>query len=77
MSEMEENAYWLFENFTGDSQLLDSFSDSIQKAMELQENVITTSETDNLEAQRILLEEYQPLVQEAVNTLIQISAVEE
>lgn len=74
---LEENAYWLFENFTGDSQLLDSFSDSIKKAMELQENVITTSETDNLEAQRILLEEYQPLVQEAVNTLIQISAVEE
>ena len=74
---LEKNADWLFENFTGDSQLLDSFSDSIQKAMELQENVITTSETDNLEAQRILLEEYQPLVQEAVNTLIQISAVEE
>ncbi len=77
LTALEENAYWLFENFTGDSQLLDSFSDSIQKAMELQENVITTSETDNLEAQRILLEEYQPLVQEAVNTLIQISAVEE
>ncbi len=74
---LEKNADWLFENFTGDSQLLDSFSDSIKKAMELQENVITTSETDNLEAQRILLEEYQPLVQEAVNTLIQISAVEE
>jgi methyl-accepting chemotaxis protein len=77
LTALEENAYWLFENFTGDSQLLDSFSDSIKKAMELQENVITTSETDNLEAQRILLEEYQPLVQEAVNTLIQISAVEE
>ena len=77
LTALEENAYWLFDNFTGDSQLLDSFSDSIQKAMELQENVITTSETDNLEAQRILLEEYQPLVQEAVNTLIQISAVEE
>ena len=77
LTALEENAYWLFENFTGDSQLLDSFSDSIQKAMELQEKIITTSETDNLEAQRILLEEYQPLVQEAVNTLIQISAVEE
>ncbi len=77
LTALEENAYWLFENFTGDSQLLDSFSDSIQKAMELQENIITTSKTDNLEAQRILLEEYQPLVQEAVNTLIQISAVEE
>ena len=77
LTALEENAYWLFENFTGDSQLLDSFSDSIQKAMELQKKVINTSETDNLEAQRILLEEYQPLVQEAVNTLIQISAVEE
>ena len=77
LTALEENAYWLFENFTGDSQLLDSFSDSIQKAMELQENIINTSKTDNLEAQRILLEEYQPLVQEAVNTLIQISAVEE
>mgnify|MGYP001073840509 FL=1 len=74
---LEKNADWLFKNFTGDSQLLDSFSDSIKKAMERQENVITTSKTDNLEAQRILLEEYQPLVQEAVNTLIQISAVEE
>ncbi|WP_300774216.1 methyl-accepting chemotaxis protein [uncultured Acetatifactor sp.] len=77
LTALEENAYWLFDNFTGDSQLLDSFSDSIQKAMELQENIINTSKTDNLEAQRILLEEYQPLVQEAVNTLIQISAVEE
>ena len=77
LTALEENADWLFKNFTGDSQLLDSFSDSIQKAMELQKKVINTSETDNLEAQRILLEEYQPLVQEAVNTLIQISAVEE
>ena len=77
LTALEENAYWLFENFTGDSQLLDSFSTNIQEAMTLQQKVLDTSKTDNLEAQRILLEEYQPLVQEAVNTLIQISAAEE
>ena len=29
LTALEENAYWLFDNFTGDSQLLDSFSDCI------------------------------------------------
>ena len=77
MTALEENAYWLVETFTGDSQLLDSFTTNIKEAMELQEKILEISKTDNLQAQTLLLTEYQPLVQEAVNTLIQISNYEE
>lgn len=70
---LEENATWLFQNYTGDQTLLDSFAASITEAVEMQEMVISMADTDMLKAQKMLLNEYQPLVEEAVNTLIQIS----
>lgn len=74
---LEENARWLFENFTDDPELLNSFSTYITEAVELQEEVITLAETDMASAQNMLLDEYQPLVEEAVNNLIQISSIAE
>lgn len=70
---LEENANWLFENFTGDSELLNAFSNNVTKASELQEKVLEVAQTDKASAQKMLLEEYQPVVEEAVNELIQIS----
>lgn len=74
---LQENGNWLFANFTGDSSLLDSFEKNITQAVELQEAVIAMSKEDMAQAQRMLLDEYQPLVEEAVNNLISISAVAE
>ncbi len=74
---LEENARWLFENFTDDPELLNSFSTYITEAVELQEEVITLAQTDKVSAQNKLLNEYQPLVEEAVNNLIQISTIAE
>ena len=74
---LEENARWLFENFTDDPELLNSFSTYITEAVELQEEVIALAETDMTSAQNMLLDEYQPLVEEAVNNLIQISSIAE
>lgn len=74
---LEENARWLFENFTDDPELLNSFSTYITEAVELQEEVIALAETDMASAQNMLLDEYQPLVEEAVNNLIQISSIAE
>ncbi len=77
LASLEENATWLHENFTGNTELLQSFETSIVEAISLQQEIIKLAETDNLQAQSMLLNEYQPLVEEAVNTLIQISAEEE
>ena len=77
MTALEENATWLFENFSGDTELLDSFAANVRQAVELQEQVITISATDMAAAQSMLLNEYQPLVEEAVSNLIQISDVVE
>ena len=74
---LQENGNWLFANFTGDSTLLDSFAANITEAVELQEEVIAMSKEDMTQAQLMLLDEYQPLVEEAVNNLIAISAVAE
>ncbi|MCI8353678.1 MAG: HAMP domain-containing protein [Lachnospiraceae bacterium] len=74
---LQENGNWLFDNFTGDTELLNSFATYITEAVEMQDTVIKTAQTDNEKAQDMLLDEYQPLVEEAVNTLIQISAVAE
>ncbi len=75
MGLMEENATWLFQNFEGDTSLLDAFRESMTEAVEMQEAVIALSETDMQAAQTMLLNEYQTLVEEAVNTLIKISDV--
>ena len=77
LTALEENATWVFQNFSGDQELLDSFSTNITEAVSLQEEIIETADTDKNQAQAMLLNEYQPLVEEAVNTLIQMSAVEE
>jgi methyl-accepting chemotaxis protein len=70
---LEENASWLFENFTGDQALLDSFAENVQEAVSMQQTVLETSNKDLQKAQEIVLNKYQPLVEKAVNTLIQIS----
>lgn len=75
LTSLEENAKWLFENFTGDEELLNAFAAEVTEAMELQQKVIDTSKTDRETAQNMLLEEYQPLIEDAVNTLIQISDI--
>ncbi len=74
---LQENGNWLFSNFTGDSALLDAFSANITEAVEMQNQVIEIAGTDMAAAQDMLLDEYQPLVEEAVNNLIQISNVAE
>lgn len=77
LSLLQENGQWLFTNFTSDSALLDAFSTNITQAVEMQNTVIETANTDMASAQRMLLDEYQPLVEEAVNNLIQISNLAE
>lgn len=77
LSLLQENGQWLFSNFTSDSALLDAFSTNITQAVEMQNTVIETANTDMASAQRMLLDEYQPLVEEAVNNLIQISNLAE
>ncbi len=72
---LQENGNWVFENFDGDRALLESFSTSITEAVEMQATIIGLTTTDMKAAQKMLLDEYQPLVAEAVNALIEISNV--
>ncbi len=72
---LSENGDWLFANFTGSKELLDAFSDKITRAVEMQHTVLELVNTDREAAQAMLLNEYQPLVDEAVDALIKISAV--
>lgn len=74
---LEENANWLFKNFTGEKELLDSFATSVTAAMEMQQTVLDTVGLDMTKAQTMLLDEYQPMIEKAVNDLIQISNVAE
>ena len=62
LTALEENATWVFQNFSGDQELLDSFSTNITEAVSLQEEIIETASTDKNQAQAMLLNEYQPLV---------------
>ncbi len=72
---LQENGNWLFEHFKGDAELLDEFSNKVTKAVEMQQVVIDTAKTSKQKAQDMLLHEYQPLVDEAVNALIKVSEV--
>lgn len=74
---LSENGDWLFANFTGSKELLDAFSDKITRAVEMQHTVLELVNTDREAAQAMLLNEYQPLVDEAVDALIKISEVAE
>lgn len=77
MNSMEENLEWLNNNFIGDKALLNSFAADVTEALSLQEEIINTSNTNKVSAQNILLNEYQPLVDNAVAILIEISSVAE
>lgn len=70
---MSENGNWLHENYEGERALLEVFEDSISRAITMQEEVVKLANTDSKKAQEMLLNEYQPLVEEAVNALINIS----
>lgn len=74
---LEENRDWLNENFTGDNTPLNAFSDYLTNVFQLQETIISTANTNKVNAQNILLDEYQPLVSEAVAKLIEISNIAE
>ena len=73
MDLLEENATWLNSNLETSSDAFTSFAEDIRKAVDMQENVAALSQTDKVQAQQILIEEYQPLVVSAVSSLKQIS----
>lgn len=70
---LEENAKELSKYLAGKSEAFSRFSDSLHEAYDLQQKVIDMSDTDMPRAQKMLVEEYQPLVTESVNALIEIS----
>ena len=70
---LEENATWLGKNFTADPELLNEFYANIEAAVQMQKTVLALSETDLEGARVMLLEEYQPLLVKAANSLISIS----
>ncbi|RKI41416.1 methyl-accepting chemotaxis protein [bacterium D16-51] len=72
---LEDNLEWLEANFTGDAALVEKFRVDAEKAISMQETVVTTARANKKRAQDMLLDEYQPLVEEAVNMLIEISDV--
>ncbi len=74
---MNENATWLHSNFNGDPALLKEFETNIANAVEVQEEILELAKTDMPAAEEKLLDEYQPLVERAVNSLINISSVVE
>ncbi len=74
---MNENATWLHSNFNGDAALLKEFETNIANAIAVQEEILELAKTDMPAAEIKLLDEYQPLVERAVNSLINISAVVE
>ena len=51
LNSLSENATWLMANFTGDQELLNLFAAEIQEAIALQETIISTTETDMVNAQ--------------------------
>lgn len=73
MTLLEENATWISQNLSSDTDAFQVFAEHIRKAVEMQENVVALSKTDKNQAQQILIEEYQPLVVSAVSALKQIS----
>ena len=74
---MNENATWLHSNFNGDPALLKEFETNIANAVAVQEEILELAKTDMPAAEEKLLDEYQPLVERAVNSLINISSVVE
>lgn len=77
MELLEQNAQWLFKNFKDEPELLDAFRTDISEAVQMQEIVLQVVDKDMQQAQDMLLNEYQPLVDGAVDQLIQISSAAE
>lgn len=77
LATLEENANWVFQNFTSDPDLLEEFATNITAAMEMQENVVNMAYTDAERARTMLLNEYQPLMDEAASALIKIDNIAE
>ena len=73
LDKLEEDSEWVFANFSDETELMNAFADSLTEAVTLQETVLEIAQTDNKAAQTLLLDEYQPLIDETVNMLIQIS----
>ena len=69
----QENIDWLMNNYQGNREELDLFYEQATKTVALQGEIVELAKTDNVQAQIKLLNEYEPLVNEAVNLLIQIS----
>ncbi len=74
---LTENIKWLSENFTGDKELIETFENDANDAIEMQETVMRIAKSNKIQAQEMLMSQYQPLVDKAVNELIEISAVAE
>lgn len=74
MKLLEDNATWISSNMDSNSDAFTTFAEDIRKAVDMQENVVALSKTDKVQAQQILIEEYQPLVTGAVSALKQISS---
>lgn len=74
MKLLQDNATWISSNMDSNSDAFATFAEDIRKAVDMQENVVALSKTDKVQAQKILIEEYQPLVTAAVSALKQISS---
>lgn len=74
MKLLEDNVTWISSNMDSNSDAFTTFAEDIRKAVDMQENVVALSKTDKVQAQQILIEEYQPLVTGAVSALKQISS---
>ena len=70
---LNENATWLAENLEGNREQLLTFGDEAERALAVKNQVLEMAAVDVAKAQEMLLNEYQPLVEEAVKTLEQIS----
>ncbi len=70
---LEENSEWVFANFTDETELMNEFAASLTQAITLQQTVIETAQADKEAAQELLLNEYQPLIDDTVDMLIRIS----
>ncbi len=70
---LNENASWLAENLEGNREQLLTFGDEAERALAVKNQVLEMAAVDVAKAQEMLLNEYQPLVEEAVKTLEQIS----
>ena len=73
LKSLEEDATELNDYLKGSSEAFERFAASLEQAYNLQQEIIELSDTDMAKAQQRLVEEYQPLVAEAVDALVIIS----